>query len=86
MRLCVWQFGCVSLLLATVLSQAWAKGPEPRLVADEFQEKLEQVPTGTSAKPQEALDFPLPRRQGPGLKGAVSGGAPSDSFSSAIPR
>ena len=53
-----WRSGFVCVLLATSLSRAWAEVPEPRLVADEFQEKLEQVPTGMSAKPQEALDFP----------------------------
>jgi len=40
------------------LSQAWAKGPEPRPVADEFQDGLTRISTVTAAKPPEALDFP----------------------------
>ncbi|UCE48305.1 MAG: hypothetical protein JSW47_22235, partial [Phycisphaerales bacterium] len=58
MRLCIWRFGCVSLFLATVLSQAWAKGPEPWFVADEFQEKLARISALTASKPPETLDFP----------------------------
>jgi len=58
MRLCIWQFGCVSLLLATVLSQAWAKEPEPQLVTDEFQETLARISVLTALKPPEILDFP----------------------------
>ena len=53
-----WRLSFVCLLLATSLSRVWAREPEPRLVTDEFQEKLEQIPTGASANPREALDFP----------------------------
>ena len=58
MKPCIWRFGCVCLLLATGLSQAWAKGPEPRLVADEFQEALARISALAAVKPPEALDFP----------------------------
>lgn len=46
MRLCIWQFVCVSILLATIFSQAWAKEPQSQLVVDEFQDALEQISGG----------------------------------------
>jgi len=52
------RFGWVCLLWATVISQAWAEEAELRLVADEFQEALARLSTGTAVKPPEALDFP----------------------------
>jgi hypothetical protein len=36
----------------------WAKGSEPRPVADEFQEALARISALTAAKPPEALEFP----------------------------
>jgi hypothetical protein len=58
MRLRMWRLGCVGLLLTAGFSQSSAKGPEPRLVAEEFQETLERISTGTALKPPGALDFP----------------------------
>jgi len=54
MKPCIWRLSCVCLLLTTGLSQTWGKGPEPRLVADEFQRTLARI----SAAAPEALDFP----------------------------
>ncbi|NQU22561.1 MAG: discoidin domain-containing protein, partial [Candidatus Nealsonbacteria bacterium] len=58
MKPCIWRFSCACLLLATGLSQTWAQGPEPRLVADEFQEALARISAEAAVKPPEALDFP----------------------------
>ena len=58
MKPCIRWCGSVCLLLATGLSQAWAQGAEPRLVADEFQEALTRITAVAGAKPPEALDFP----------------------------
>lgn len=54
----IWRFGCVCLLLTAGLSQSLANGPEPRLVADEFQETLEEISAKAAVRPPEALDFP----------------------------
>ncbi len=56
MKPCMGRFACVCVLLATGLSQARAQGSEPRLVADEFQEKLARVSAQAPRLP-EALDF-----------------------------
>ena len=50
MRLYSWQFGFVSLFLATFFSQACARGSEPRLVTDEFQEALTRISAVTAFK------------------------------------
>ena len=43
MKPCLGRLSCVCLLLAAGLSPTWAKGAEPRLVADEFQETLARI-------------------------------------------
>lgn len=50
------RFGCVDVLLAMALFQAWAQASEPRPVADEFQEKLARV-IAHAPRPPETLDF-----------------------------
>jgi len=57
MRPCVRGIGWVCLLWAAVFSPTWAKEPDLRLVADEFQEALARISAG-AVKPPEALDFP----------------------------
>jgi hypothetical protein len=47
---------CVCSLLTASLSPTWAAGPEPRPVADEFQETLARI-SGLAAVKPEALDF-----------------------------
>jgi len=58
MGLCIWQIVFVSMFLSTFFSQAWAKGSEPRLVTDEFQEALARISALTAFKEPGTLNFP----------------------------
>src|SRR5512136_2026750 len=58
MKPCMAQWSCVCLLLLVGFSATWARGAEPRLVAEEFQETLARLSALAPAKSPEALDFP----------------------------